>query len=128
MERARGPDNRHDPQDVDHAHHYQRIDGEYDVFGDGQLVLVPTYGHTAGHQSLWVRDGQATQIVFTGDACETQELLNRDVLPQVVWNADAMSHSLTILRNVRDQHGAALFYGHDPGQWQATRHAPELLR
>jgi hypothetical protein len=44
-----------------------------------------------------------------------------------VWNADAMSHSLTILRNVRDQHGAALFYGHDPGQWQHMRHAPAPL-
>jgi glyoxylase-like metal-dependent hydrolase (beta-lactamase superfamily II) len=71
---------------------------------------------------------QATQLVFTGDACYTQEHLDRDVLPQAVWNAEAMSYSLTTLRNLRDSHGAALFYGHDPRQWQVIRHAPgELL-
>ncbi|MGH8064683.1 MAG: hypothetical protein ACRERE_05480 [Candidatus Entotheonellia bacterium] len=65
--------------------------------------------------------------MFTADACYTQEHLDRDVLPQSIWNADAMSHSLTTLRNLRDKYGAALFYGHDPGQWQHIRHAPEPL-
>jgi N-acyl homoserine lactone hydrolase len=127
MARARDPDNPYDPQDVDHPLDYQLVDGDHDIFGDGTLVLLPTYGHTPGHQSLWVRDGQATPLVFTGDACDTQEHLDRDVLPQSVWNADAMSHSLTTLRNLRDTHGATLFYGHDPGQWQAIRHVPEPL-
>jgi N-acyl homoserine lactone hydrolase len=119
MERARSHDNPYNPQDFDHPLTYQLIDDDYDLFGDGQLVLISTYGHTPGHQSLSVRDGQATPLVFTADACNTQEHLDRDVLPQSVWNADAMSHSLTTLRNLRDKHGAALFYGHDPGQWQA---------
>jgi N-acyl homoserine lactone hydrolase len=128
MARARGPDNPYDPQDFDHPLTYHLIDGDYDIFGDGQLVLIPTYGHTPGHQSLWVRDGQATPLVFTGDACYTQEHLDRNVLPQAVWDGEAMAHSLTTLRKLRDQHGATLFYGHDPGQWQAIRHAPEPLR
>ncbi len=88
---------------------------------------LPTYGHTPGHQSLWVRDGQATQLVFTADACYTQEHLDRGVLPQAVWNAEAMAQSLTMLRNLRDTHGAVLLYGHDPAQWQAIRHAPAPL-
>jgi N-acyl homoserine lactone hydrolase len=71
MERARDPDNPYEPQDFDHPLNYQLVDGDYDIFGDGTLVLIPTYGHTPGHQSLWVRDGQATPLVFTGDACYT---------------------------------------------------------
>jgi N-acyl homoserine lactone hydrolase len=128
MERARDPDNPYEPQDFDHPLNYQLVDGDYDIFGDSTLVFIPTYGHTPGHQSLWVRDGQATPLVFTGDACYTQEHLDRNVLPQAVWNADAMAHSLTTLRKLRDTHGATLFYGHDPGQWQGIRHAPEPLR
>jgi glyoxylase-like metal-dependent hydrolase (beta-lactamase superfamily II) len=92
------------------------VDGDYDLFGDGTLVLIPTYGHTPGHQLLWMWDGQAPPLVFTGDTYYTQERLDRDVLPQAVWNADAMAHALTTLRNLRDTHGATLFYGHDPGQ------------
>jgi N-acyl homoserine lactone hydrolase len=107
---------------------YHLINGDDDIFGDGQLVLIPTYGHIPGHQSLWVQDGQARPLLFTSDACYTQEHLDRDVLPQAVWNDEAMAHSLTTLRNLRDQHGATLFYGHDRGQRQEICHAPKPLR
>ncbi len=36
--------------DFDHPLRYQLVDGEYDVFGDGKVILIPTYGHTPGHQ------------------------------------------------------------------------------
>jgi N-acyl homoserine lactone hydrolase len=39
MARARGPDNPYDSQDVDHPLTSHLIDGDYDLFGDGQLVL-----------------------------------------------------------------------------------------
>jgi hypothetical protein len=32
-----------------------QIDGEHDVFGDGSVICLPTYGHTPGHQSLKCR-------------------------------------------------------------------------
>jgi N-acyl homoserine lactone hydrolase len=89
MARARGPDNPYELHDFDHPLTYQLIDGDYDLFGDGQLVLISTYGHTPSHQSLWERDGQATPLLCTGDACYTQEHLDRDVLPQAIWDAGA---------------------------------------
>jgi len=45
------------PIDFDHPLDYRMLDGEHDVFGDGSVVLLPTYGHTPGHQSLLIRDG-----------------------------------------------------------------------
>jgi predicted HTH domain antitoxin len=45
MARARSPDNPYNPQDFDHPLNYHLIDGDYDLFGDGTLVLLPTYGH-----------------------------------------------------------------------------------
>jgi glyoxylase-like metal-dependent hydrolase (beta-lactamase superfamily II) len=40
--------------DFDHPLNYQLVDGEHDVFGDGKVMLIPTYGHMPGHQSLLV--------------------------------------------------------------------------
>ncbi len=114
-------------QDFDHALHYQLVDGEYDVFGDGKVILIPTYGHTPGHQSMLVRLGQGEQMVFTADACYTRENLERDILPRVLWNAEIMAQSLARLRQLRDKQGATLFYGHDPAQWQAMCHIPEPI-
>ena len=35
---------------------------DFDVFGDGKLVLINTQGHTPGHQSLVVRAGNLTLL------------------------------------------------------------------
>lgn len=115
------------PPDYDHPLRYQALDGEHDVFGDGAVVLFPTYGHTPGHQSLLVRPDRATRLVFTADACYTRENMDRDVLPTIVSDEAEMSHSLGRLRDLRDKQGATAFYGHDPEQWQAMPRAPRPL-
>ena len=112
------------PIDFDHPLDYRMIDGEHDVFGDGTVVLLPTFGHTPGHQSLLVRAAKGAQIVCASDACYTRENMDRDVLPNILWNADVMRESLAALRKLRDQAGATMFYGHDPDQWAATPRAP----
>ena len=50
--------------------------------------------------------------------------MDRDVLSNILWNADVMRESLAALRKLRDQAGATMFYGHDPDQWAATPRAP----
>jgi len=112
------------PIDFDHPLDYRMLDGEHDVFGDGRVVLLPTYGHTPGHQSLLVRAGKQSQIVCASDACYTRENMDRDVLPKILWNPSVMFESLATLRKLRDQAGATMFYGHDPAQWETTPRAP----
>ena len=112
-------------RDFDHALDYQLVDGEHDVFGDGRVVLLPTYGHTPGHQSLRIRAGKGSDVVLTADACYTRENMDRDMLPGVLWDAPEMARSLGRLRDLRDRTGATLVYGHDPGQWQELSRAPE---
>jgi glyoxylase-like metal-dependent hydrolase (beta-lactamase superfamily II) len=113
--------------DFDHPLDYQLVDGEHDVFGDGQVVLLPTYGHTPGHQSVRVRAAKGADFVLTADACYTRENMDRDVLPTVLWDAAEMSRSLGVLRDWRDKKGADVIYGHDAAQWQHLRRAPAAL-
>jgi len=112
------------PLDFDHALDYRMVDGEHDVFGDGTVVLFPTYGHTPGHQSLMIRAGKGAPLVCASDACYTRENMDRDVLPNVLWDPGIMRESLATLRKLRDQGGATMFYGHDPAQWAKTPGAP----
>ena len=57
------------PGDIDPGRQLRLLDGECDVFGDGRVVLFPTTGHTAGHQSLRVRIDNGGELVLCGDAC-----------------------------------------------------------
>jgi glyoxylase-like metal-dependent hydrolase (beta-lactamase superfamily II) len=110
--------------DFDHPLDYRMLDGEHDVFGDGSVVLLPTYGHTPGHQSLLVRAGKGAQLVCASDACYTRENMDRDVLPTILWDAAVMRDSLAALRRLRDKGGATMLYGHDPAQWETIPRPP----
>lgn len=43
------------------------LDGEFDVFGDGTVVILSTPGHTPGHQSLLVKLNKTGAVVLSGD-------------------------------------------------------------
>jgi glyoxylase-like metal-dependent hydrolase (beta-lactamase superfamily II) len=133
LEAARDPavlaQKRYSPsaQDFDHPLTYRPVDGEHDVFGDGAVVLIPTHGHTPGHQSLRVRTGNGTDLVLAADACYTRENMDRDLLPAVFWDAEEMTRSMARLRGLRDREGATIIFGHDPGQWRELPRAPAPL-
>jgi len=43
------------------------IDGDYDVFGDGTVIVIATPGHTPGHQSLFVKLPKTGPVLLSGD-------------------------------------------------------------
>jgi glyoxylase-like metal-dependent hydrolase (beta-lactamase superfamily II) len=110
------------PVDYDLGHDVVQVEGEHDLFGDGSVVCVPTYGHTPGHQSLRVRL-ETGDVVLAGDACYLRETLRDLRLPQGVHDRDAMRRSLLLLREL-EARGARIFYGHDPDFWAGVPQAP----
>lgn len=50
-----------------HAKNIKFIDGDYDVFGDGTVVLLSTPGHSPGHQSLYLKLAHTGGVVISGD-------------------------------------------------------------
>jgi N-acyl homoserine lactone hydrolase len=118
--------NHYDRRDYDLGHDVLAVEGEHDLFGDGRVVCLPTYGHTPGHQALRVRldDGDA---VLAGDACYLRRTLDEMRLPAVAHDRVAMRASLERLRGLRAA-GARIFYGHDPEQWAGVPQAPAEIR
>ena len=43
------------------------LDGDYDVFGDGTVVIIATPGHTPGHQSVLVKLAKTGPVLLSGD-------------------------------------------------------------
>ncbi len=102
-------------QDWDHGHDFILADGEYDIFGDGSIVCIPTPGHTPGHQSLKVTSNMG-MVVLTGDACYLRKTIEDMHLPSLVFSREQMLDSLRRLKDL-EQSGAQLIYGHDPDLW-----------
>jgi N-acyl homoserine lactone hydrolase len=102
----------YNPDDFEVGHDVEYLDGEHDIFGDGALVLVPTNGHTAGHQSLVV-DGRT---VLVGDACYCQLALDDDALPPFSYDEARQRAVFAWLREC-GRAGQTVIYSHDPQQW-----------
>ena len=124
-EAAADPDlrarNGYDPRDYDLGQSRRLVDGEHDLFGDGSVMCLPTFGHTAGHQSLRVRLASG-DVVLTADACYLRRTLETLALPPVVHDREAMLASLHGLRAL-EAAGARLYFGHDPAPWQSDPQA-----
>jgi glyoxylase-like metal-dependent hydrolase (beta-lactamase superfamily II) len=102
------------PDDFDLGHERQELEGEHDVFGDGSLRLVPTPGHTKGHQSLLVEN----RVLLVGDACYCRLALDLDALPAFATDADRQRKTFAWLRE-REASGISLVFSHDAAQWKS---------
>ncbi len=104
-------------QDWDHGHDFILADGEYDIFGDGSVVCIPTPGHTPGHQSLKIPTNDSV-TVLAGDACYLRRSLEEMRLPARSYSPEQMMESFKVLKALEAK-GARIFYGHDPEFWQS---------
>ena len=102
------------PDDFDLGHDRELLDGEHDVFGDGSVRLVPTPGHTAGHQSLVIED----RILLVGDACYCRLALDLDALPAFGHDLERQRKTFAWLRE-REAAGLRLIFSHDTDQWKS---------
>jgi glyoxylase-like metal-dependent hydrolase (beta-lactamase superfamily II) len=112
--------------DWDTGQKLRAVDGEHDIFGDGTVVCLPTYGHTPGHQSLRVRTELGGEFVLCGDACYLRDSLERLHLPGVIADKEA---ALAVFHRLRDMQarGLRIMYGHDPDFWASVPQAPVRL-
>jgi glyoxylase-like metal-dependent hydrolase (beta-lactamase superfamily II) len=91
------------------------VDGEHDLLGDGSIRLLPTPGHTPGHQSVVVAAAGAAgeSLVIGGDVVHYATSLDDKRLPSIGDDHAAQGESVERLRGLRDA-GASVMPGHDP--------------
>lgn len=100
------------------------LDGPVDLFGDGVVELIPTPGHSPGHQSALVHlDGGA--LLLLADATYQIDKMRQRLLPAVVWSPDAMVASWELLEWLEKREGAQLFCSHDREFRERMKLAPE---
>ena len=105
----------YNPEDFDLGQELTQLDGEHDVFGDGSVVLVPTPGHTAGHQSLRVIT-ETGPVFLAADACYFRRSLDELAAPSFGFDLDQQRASMRLIAEM-EHAGATLVFGHDPDQW-----------
>ncbi|MBI4588606.1 MAG: N-acyl homoserine lactonase family protein [Candidatus Rokubacteria bacterium] len=101
------------------------FDRGYDLFNDGTVVIVPTPGHTIGHQSIVVRL-PSQMVLLAGDAVLTERSYRELSLPGFLPYKGRLRASLEAIRVFSELHPESLVIpGHDPEKWPALKKAPD---
>ncbi|MCY1082740.1 MBL fold metallo-hydrolase [Archangium lansingense] len=61
------------------AEPYANYEARFDVFGDGSVVVVPTFGHTPGSVATFVNVSPSQRFVHVGDLINLSESIERNV-------------------------------------------------
>lgn len=102
------------------------VETDFDVFGDSSVRIIPTPGHTPGHQSLFVRLAKTGPVVLTGDLYHYPiELTDRAFNPYGGPVSDAENASRTRVDALLKQTGAKLWIGHDLIRFEQLKKSPQ---
>lgn len=86
---------------------------EYDVFGDGTVILISTPGHTPGHQSLFLKLAKTGPVVLSGDLYHYPEERTLGRLPVAEFNREQTAASRAKMEAFLKKTGAQLWIQHD---------------
>ena len=86
---------------------------DFDVFGDGSVVVMSTPGHTPGHQVLFVKTAKRGPIVLAGDLYHYPEERTTGKTPSFEFNAPQSKVSRNRIEIFLKQTGAQLWIEHD---------------
>jgi N-acyl homoserine lactone hydrolase len=109
-------------------HPVTKVDGDYDVFGEGSVQLIATSSVTPGNQSLLVKLPETGAIVLSGDVIHFQYGWDNGIVPTSVWDRPKTLDSFKRLADVLARSNAQLWIEHDKGQGDARRVSPDYYQ
>ena len=107
-------------------HPVTKLEGDYDVFGDGSVTIIATPGHTPGHQSLLVKLPKTGAVLLSGDAVHFKDNWDNRRVPSINTDKDKTLASMQRMAEVLAKEKAQLWINHDKAQTDTLKHAPEF--
>ena len=102
------------------------VNADYDVFGDGTVMIKPTPGHTPGHLALVVKLAKTGPVMLTGDMYHYPEEVARDRVPPGEFDAAQSAATRKAVREFVQKTGTQLWIGHDIIGFSKLKKSPEF--
>ena len=102
-------------------------DEDFDIFGDGTVVVKSTPGHTPGHQVLFVKFARTGPILLAGDLYHYPEEIATGKTPTFEFDAAMSAKSRAAMRAFVKQTGAKLWIEHDKPTHANLPKSPKYL-
>ena len=98
---------------------------DYDVFGDGTVIIKSAPGHTPGHQVLALKLPRTGPVLIAGDLWHYAAERTAARAPQGEANKEQTIASRAAMEAYLKQSGAQLWIEHDPETFNRLKKAPD---
>jgi len=100
-------------------------ESDYDVFGDGTVVIQYAPGHTPGHQMLFVKLKEAGPILIAGDLYHLPQEITMHRFPSFEFDKDISAVSREKAESFLKKSGARLWIEHDLATFETLKKSPD---
>lgn len=100
------------------------LNGDYDVFGDGTVVIKRAIGHTPGHQVLWLNLAETGPILLSGDLYHFTKNREFKRVPSFNFSKEQTLTAMDEIEAFVKKTGSTLWIQHDKEQNAGIRHSP----
>ena len=101
------------------------LNGNHDVFGDGSVQIVSAYGHTPGHQVLFVDLPEYGPLVLSGDLYHFRISRREKIVPTFNFDAEMTLKTMEKVEVFVKQKNATFWIEHDLAGFQELKKAPQ---
>jgi len=104
------------------------INGDYDVFGDGSVMLISAPGHTSGSQFIVIKLRDFGPVIISGDVIHFREELEHGVVPKFNIDAEESRNSIQKIVDYAEKLDGELWIQHDPVQHKQRMISPQFYQ
>lgn len=102
----------------------QILEGDYDVFGDGTVIIKRMLGHTPGHQALYVKLPKSGNILLSGDLVHYTDNWVHKRVPVFNFDKEQSVKTMEDTEKFLKENHAVLWIQHDLEQNAEIKHVP----
>lgn len=106
------------------ANPVKKLESDYDVFGDGTVVVKRALGHTPGHQALYLKLAKTGNILLSGDLAHFTDNWVHKRVPGFNFDKPLTIQTMTEVEQFLKANNAQLWIQHDPEQNAEIKLAP----
>lgn len=106
----------------------ERIEGDYDIFGDGTVVIKSMPGHTPGHQVLYLELAEHGPLLLAGDLYHLYENREHKRVPSFNYDVDQTLSSMDAFEAFAKEKNAKVYLQHQKEDFNKMPKAPEYLK
>ncbi len=108
--------------------HKKLLNGDYDVFGDGTVIILSTPGHTIGHQSLELKLAKSGVIILSGDLYHTHAAYEHQLVPCFNYSRSETLTSMDKVNAILVKTNGRLVIQHDLNDFNTLPKFPQFLQ